>query len=347
MKCDVVIVGDGPAGSVTAYHLRESGLSVVLIDRLGDEQFARYHTICGSAVSSHGTRRIGLREDEVRNHIDRLKIRFPGDRCLDIRSKGYVIDRPALLKRLRYESVQSGVRFMRGSVVSVRETYRGYEVVLKDGTEIESKYVVGADGCYSIVRRQLFRSEPEIMLKVEEWHSPGSADDHVLEFIMSEHASQLYSWIFPYGDHICTGSLPTGKSVGEGSVRGVRTIPLGHVKRICKDNAFLVGDAAGLPNPMTAGGISAAFISAYHAARAIINDHPDRYQKWWNHCLASDRRFLEVHNTISSFSDEELLAFSDRFNHKGIWLNGISSVFHHPKYLRLYIGCLMSLRFGW
>lgn len=347
MDCDVVIIGSGPAGSATAYHLRDSGLNVVLIDRLGEKQFSRYHTICGSAVSSRGTKLLDLRKNEILNDISKLKIEFPGDRCLEIKVKGSVIDRPAVCRRLRSESVAGGVQFIEGSVISVKENDGKYEVILRDGTAIHSHYLVGADGAYSTVRKMIFGSKPKELLKVEELHSPGTTDPNTLEFSMSDHASQLYSWIFPYGDLICTGSLPTGKIPDDSSVKGIRTIPLGHVGRIRSGNALLIGDAAGMPNPMTAGGLSVAFDSAYHAAKSIISGHPESYQKWWDRNLASNARFFEVHDRISSFSDEELLAFAEHFNHKGIWINGISSVIHHPKYTGLYIGCLFSLWYGW
>lgn len=108
------------------------------------------------------------------------------------------------------------------------------------------------------------------------------------------------------GDQICTGSLPTGRSAPADAVRGIRAIPLGDVRNICKKNAFLEGDVAGMPNPMTAGGLSIAFLSAYRAALSIERNKPQSYQKWWNRYRGSDIRFLEVQNTISSFSDEEL-----------------------------------------
>lgn len=347
MNCDVVIVGAGPAGSATAYYLRDSGLDVILIDRLGGAQFTRYHTICGSALSRRGIKRLDLHDNEILNSIDTLKIEFPGDRRIRLKAKGYVISRPNLLYRLRSESVTKGVKFIHGSVTSIQDVGDEYSVALKDGTSFKCKFIVGADGCYSVVRKSLFGSNPQIMLKVEEWHFSGKCDENVLEFVMSSHASQLYSWRFPYGDQICTGSLPAGKSAPEGTIRGIRSIPLGHVGSICKKNTFLVGDAAGLPNPMTAGGLSVAFLSAYRVARAIIKNNPQSYQKWWNHYRGSDIRFLEVHNTISSFSDDELVEFSDRFNHNGLWWNGFSSVIHHSKFFKLYIGCLLSLRYGW
>ena len=346
MDVDVAIVGSGPAGASAAYYLRDSGLSVVVIERLSLERYPRYHSICGSAVSTRGVKHLDLQENEILDNIDTLKIRFPGDRILHLRSKGYVISRPALLNRLHDAALDKGVSFIQSSVQKVESTENGYVLTMFNGSSVFARYVIGADGCYSVVRKDIFGSRPDIILKVEEWHASGKAQDNVLEFIMSDHASQLYTWVFPYGDQICLGPMPE-ESVPEGSVRGARSIPLGHVGKIVDKNCLLVGDAAGLPNPMTAGGLSAAFLSSYHAAQAIIKGHPLDYQNWWDHYRGSDSRFLKVHNTISSFSDEELVRFADHFTHKGLWLNGFISFLHHPKYLWLYFGCLMSLRYGW
>ncbi len=119
MDVDVAIVGSGPAGASAAYYLRDSGLSVVVIERLSLERYPRYHTICGSAVSTRGVKHLDLQENEILNNIDTLKIRFPGDRVLHLKSKGYVIDRPALMHRLYDEALEKGMSFIQSSVQKV------------------------------------------------------------------------------------------------------------------------------------------------------------------------------------------------------------------------------------
>lgn len=347
MDADVVVVGAGPAGSVAAYALRRSGKKTILIDRLGESQFARYHSICGAAVAARSTKHLNLRPEEVLNKVNTLRIRFPGGNRAEMRINGVIIDRPKLLERLRQDAIDGGVQFIRGSVVSVEEDVDKYRITLHDGTAIYTKYLIGADGAHSIVRRDLFGTHPETMLKVEEYHSSAKAEDGVLDFLVSEKKAHFYQWYFPYRDGRCSGAVSGYADKEPDAVKGVRDIPMGWVPEIVKGNAMLIGDAAGLPNPVTAGGLSAAFLSGYNAAHAIIKDRPSVYSTWWKHSRRSDRRFTELHNTLSSYDDECLKEFAKYFTHKGLWINGIISVLHRPKEIGLYVGCLMCLKYGW
>ena len=346
METDVVIIGSGPAGSSAAYRLRDSGLGVVLIERLSDGQFERYHRICGAGVSSHSLKGLDIHQEEILNDVHTLRVRFPGDHSVNLKIKGHIIDRPVLLMRLRREAMEKGVRFIRDSVISIEDN-DGYILKLKNSESIHTRYLVGADGAYSVVRKHLFKTTPQIMLKVEEFHSDLKAEEGILDFFMSERYSHFYQWYFPYKDGRCTGAICGCAEKEENATRGARTIPLGWVPEIVRGNAFLVGDSAGMPNPMTAGGLRTAFLSSEAAVRAILKDNPQSYQKWWEHSKMSDRRFSKAQKAFSEMSDEDLAEFARYFTMKGIWRNGFVSFLHHPKQLWLYLGCLMSYRHGW
>ena len=110
---------------------------------------------------------------------------------------------------------------------------------------------------------------------------------------------------------------------------------------------MLLGDAAGMPNPMTAGGLRTAFESGMKAAEAILKNDPEKYERWWKKSKTADRRFMKAHAALSSMTDDELSEFSRYMVHNGVWVNGIHSVIHHPRMSWLYIGCLQSLKHGW
>ena len=62
------------------------------------------------------------------------------------------------------------------SVISIEEN-DGYILKLKNSESIHTRYLIGADGAYSLVRKQLFKTTPQIMLKVEEFHSDLKAEE--------------------------------------------------------------------------------------------------------------------------------------------------------------------------
>lgn len=347
METDVVIVGGGPAGASAAYFLCNRGFKVILVERLGNESFDRYHSICGAGVSHIAVKDLNLREEEILNRVDTLRIRWPGGTQCNLKVRGYILDRPKLFMRLRKEAEERGLVIIKSSVVGVSQENGICTVILSTGAEIRSKYVIGADGAYSVVRKRIFSTTPGLMLKVVEYHSSAETADGVFDFVISEKYNHFYQWYFPYRDGRCAGAI-NGYAEDEAySEKGVRTIPLGWVPELVKGNVFLIGDAGGLPNPLTAGGLRTAIASARYVTEAISKNRPTLYQKRWERSRMSDRRFSEVQHVFRSYSDEDYRAFSKHMVHKGLWINGIHSVLCCPRKTWLYIGCLMSLRYGW
>ncbi|MCQ2071357.1 MAG: NAD(P)/FAD-dependent oxidoreductase, partial [archaeon] len=274
---DVVIVGSGPSGASAAYFLAGKGMKVALVERMG-RNFTRYHTICGAGVSAKGTRSLDLREDEILNEVGILRIRWPGGRVLDMKIDGYVLDRPLLLERLRRES---GAELVEGTVTGVVQDGDVCTVTLNDGRTLSTRYVIGADGAHSVVRRSVFGTVPAHMVQVEEYHSDEKATEGVFDFVVSQKYEESYQWYFPAGEGRSTGSKLGCAEPEPTGVKGVRTIPIGWVPEIIKGNVFLIGDAAGMPNPMTYGGLRIAFETAEPRVKAICSGDPAGYARWW------------------------------------------------------------------
>ena len=347
MECDVVVVGGGPAGSSAAYHLCGKGLSVVLIERLGPESFDRYHSICGAGVSRSVLKDFNIRKEEILNDIDTLRMKWPGGNAINMKIDGCVIDRPKFLGRLREESVSKGLTVIKGTVDHIIMMGELVNVMMKDLSIIRTRYVIGADGAHSIVRKCCFGTVPKIMLPVEEWHSSKEAEPNVFSFEISHDYDGYYRWVFPYAGGRCTGSIKGCAVPEEEGTRGIRVIPMGWIEEFVKKNVMLIGDAAGFPNPMTAGGLRTALLSGRAAAEAVLAGDPSKYDSWWRKSRMSDRRFMKVHEFIASSSDEELSEFSRHMTHKGLWTNGVHSVICQPGKAWAYIGCLQALKFGW
>jgi len=116
--------------------------------------------------------------------------------------------------------------------------------------------------------------------------------------IDSERFSNGYAWVFPKSSH--TANIGLG---GKGNLKDsfdyfmekvVRkefgnyeliknisgAIPSGGAKmKLFKDNAFLVGDAGALADPVFDGGIRNAMVSGKIAARSILENKPHLYEK--------------------------------------------------------------------
>lgn len=346
MVGSVIVAGSGPAGLSAALYLSEKGADVTVIDRFSDAGYSRYHAVCGAGISAGAFRELEYIEpSEVRNDIRSTELVFPGGVTVTMKVDGYVLDRVAFLKGLKARCESNGCRFVTDEIVRVSREGDGFTVRTRKG-EYRSEFIIGCDGAHSAVRRDLFGSRPE-MIPVDEFVVKGRTE-LVYRIILGERYAGLYEWSFPAGDDVSIGS---GKGVlhpDECISRGARHIPIGGVPKISDGNAFICGDAAGMANPVSGGGIRAALVSAQKAAEEIVSGRKGSYQKWWNGSILSNPRFMGFHRTLCEWTDEDLAKASKHFkNGRNVYLWGFIAGLLHPKYIPMYIGCLMTFRHTW
>ena len=345
MDCDAVVVGSGPSGSACTYFLASQGLKVISIDRLSDERFERYHSICGECISARGSAVIGLLPEEKRNEISEFRIDWPSGEATSIKVNGYIMDRVKVLARLRRESESLGAVFVKGSVTDVSHSDSGFITTLRNGDSFASRFIVGADGAFSIVRKRLFGSEPERIIPVTMRiiDSPSELPHSIRFRLMGE--DRFYRWEFPYGNGRSVGAVKGALEDGEGKP-SARCIPIGWVDTFAKNGAYLIGDAGGFTNPVSFGGLRIAFESAKHAADAIVRNDEKSYVRWWKSSRLSDRRFMKMSKEFAGYSMDDYRDFA-KYLSKGYYRGGVKSVILNPRRAWLYYGCVMAINHGW
>jgi geranylgeranyl reductase family protein len=288
---DAIVIGAGPAGSVCAYHLARAGASVLLLDRA---RFPRDKP-CGGGLTGRALRQLPFSVDPVvEDVVDRFEFRLRYGRRVIKRSSGELVrmtQRRRLDAYLAERAQAAGAEFRDAARVTGVEQ-DGAVTVTVGRERLRAAAVVGADGVNGVTSRSLDLRGRYVFGVALEGNVPYPAVPEeryrgraVLELGI---VSGGYGWVFAKGDHVNVGvggwevegprlrTLLDGLCVEHGikpelveSLRGFRLPLRGPGDPAADGRALLVGDAAGLVDPISGDGMYEAFVSAGLASRSV------------------------------------------------------------------------------
>jgi digeranylgeranylglycerophospholipid reductase len=313
------VVGAGPAGSTAARFLSEMGYKVVLIDR---KEVVGIPKQCAEGLFAACLPEFAIAEgDFIAGKVHYLEVVFPNRTSYRVRGDVLMLDRPRFDQHLLGLAERSGAEVALGQKVERIDPESG-EVRLRGGETIRAEAIVGADGPASRVARSMGTINRLVPAAQVEMTWP--QDDAIYAIIDRDLPHKPYScWIFPKNEAGtanvgCFGSVPTlerfiSKYGLEGEVveKTGGAIPLGVAARLQKGRAVLIGDAGGLTNPFTGGGLYPAARSARIAADSIDRflrgetkriEYESRTRKDF---VASDLH-IKARDALASLSNEEL-----------------------------------------
>jgi geranylgeranyl reductase family protein len=292
-RYDVIVVGAGPAGSTCAYSLASAGASVLLLDRA---RFPRDKP-CGGGVTGRAARLLPFSlAPVVEDTVTTVRMRLRYGSWFE-RGEGAPL--VLMTQRLRLDTylveqaVDAGAELRDGlKVDSVRTDERGVEVTA-GGERLSGAAVVGADGVNGVCARSLGLGGNQAVGVALEGNVPydrlgeGYRGRAVLELGLVPGG---YGWVFPKGDHANVGiggwereapglrghlhALCAAHGVEADDLEGVRgyRLPLRSPRStLARGRAAVIGDAAGLVDPVSGDGMFEAFLSAKLAAEAALD----------------------------------------------------------------------------
>jgi digeranylgeranylglycerophospholipid reductase len=348
---DVVIVGGGLSGLSTGIHLllRRPNLDVLIIERLSGSSYGRYHRMCGEALSDAALREMSPIQLLGRRHrILFAEEHWPDGTVIKARAKGYIIDRPELLRSMQDRFRAAGGTIRNEALKDVTPVADGYILNTEDGA-ISCSWLVGADGAFSRVRKQLFHERPRSMIAVKQYLLPRKmeADDTIVFHYHSRYQGG-YRWEFPCGESTNMG-FPKGSEVVTDEVEeeNGRYIPIGALHEVVSGRACLVGDAAGMVNPVSFGGIRIALLSGRKAAEALSIGNLQRYQVWWGRSPYSNENFYQCYLQGRDWSDEDMADFISSFRRGYGLMSFIRAFFAKPEQRKMVMAYFRSFKYGW
>jgi len=305
MKYDAVVVGSGPAGSVTARFAAESGAKVLIIERRSE---VGVPVLCGEGISKNVDNYKVLEGRRwIANNMDGARIFSPDGTKVTLAAEmagnetGYVLYRDIFDQELARGAVRAGADLMLNTraVDLIKENGKIKGVKAKhfdEEIDIQADVVVGADGVESKVGRwggMNTTLKPKDLETCAQYTLTGiDIDRAYCDFYLGKKiAPGGYVWVFPKGNDVANvgigilASLSTPGLATKLLDKFISSHPelkkgepvrfLAGAVSVCepyesvRDNLLLVGDAARQVDPITGGGLMASIEAGKIAGETI------------------------------------------------------------------------------
>lgn len=292
MKYDVVVVGAGPAGSVTARFAAETGAKVLIIER---RQEIGVPVLCGEGIS----RKIdewGMLEGKrwIASNMEGARIFSPDGTMVKLSAEmagnetGYVIYRDIFDQELARQAAKSGAKILMSTNATglLKENNKIIGVKANqydDEIEIEADIIVGTDGIESKIGQWAgidTRLDPKDLETCCQYTLTNiDCKDAFCDFYLGNKiAPGGYIWVFPKGKDTANVGIGVLGCLSEAGMpkklldefiannpnlkngNPIRflagAVPVANPVDTVRDNFILVGDSARQVDPITGGGLT-------------------------------------------------------------------------------------------
>ena len=293
LKTDVLVIGGGPAGSMTAKWAAKKGARVLLIEK---RQEIGSPVRCGEGISKAWLHDVGISPGRWINlEVEGARIFSPTEKVFEINEKhagnevGYVVERDEFDKQLAIDAANAGVeiKLKTAAVAVLKEHGRVVGAKVKEfgqTYEVRAPITVAADGFESQVGRwaglptNIATRDMDTCLQYRMTNV--DSDVRYCDFYLGKCAPGGYVWVFPKADGLANVGIGVqvsqvqnpadprtllDKWIAEhpGYAKGKKIDMVGGgvsisppLKQTVTDGLMLVGDAARMIDPLTGGGIA-------------------------------------------------------------------------------------------
>ncbi len=268
-KFEVVVVGAGSAGCLTAKTIAEAGFEVYLMDRKKEESIGE--KVCGDAIGKHHFDTLGLEYpagEELERRILGIRVYSPDMKnIVDVKGEGlhgFIVNRRLFGQRLLSRAIEAGATFQE-STQAIEPIIENHFVtgVLARNAETGYKFsvlgqvVVDASGFSAVLQKKLPHeigvdsdsSKEDVVICYREIREVKKqiADPNYCEIYLNQKFSPGgYSWIFPEGGTKINVGLGVSMSQGFPNPRNqlyCNVLPMS----LFKDSKILSGGGGHVP----------------------------------------------------------------------------------------------------
>lgn len=329
INTEILIVGGGPAGASTGICLMQGNFNCTIVDK---DYFPR-EKLCGGLITEVGINELRSMGVTIDNEIfyRPSKIRF-FDRNIKIfeyeSGANYSVVERFKFDALLIDKFKSlGGKTILGERVNSINKEEKY-VVTQSGMKITYKYLIGADGANSTVRKVLNKKRIKLAFCCEVTATKEEFEDFPTDGInvIFNKIKIGFAWVFERNNESTVGVggiVDDNKEIVKHlsqiyrkakNIKGA-FVPYGELPSIrASENIFLIGDAGGYVDPILGEGISYALLSGKKILN-VLNDvnKKKRYGK----------EFSDLKKMVKCGNVFQYIFFSKRINK--IFLNGIKN----------------------
>jgi geranylgeranyl reductase family protein len=311
MPPDIAIIGAGPSGAWTAYLLARAGARVTIFDPshprekpCGGGVTERAMQIVAPALAAQAFPSVPIRSarfvDTGQDAPAILSSVESRSATVPLSTGALVVaSRAAFDGALLAAACRAGATLTPARVRRIDGRAPAFHLETADGGRHAASQLVGADGANSLVRRTLGRAFRREQLSIATgFFAHGHTSDQVVIELTTNPPG--YLWSFPRPDHLAIGICAQADAgAGAGSLRArarewigraglsytrlepyswpIPSLSAGDFAslEVAGEGWYLVGDAAGLVDPITREGIYFSLVSAQLVAAAILDRPAD------------------------------------------------------------------------
>ncbi len=290
---DVIVVGAGPAGATSARVCAQHNLKTLLIDK---EKIPRDKP-CGGCVASAAANVLDFQipDQLIERKCRKISIMYEKVRYTAQLEEPFVfmVNRKNFDAFLTDKAVEEGARLHDEEQCVFVKAEKNHVMVKTDKHNYTTGIVIGADGVYSIVLKNLHggfdRDEIHLGLTAEIPLPDKEIERRFKDLVTIYYGFESigYAWLFPKSGYVSAGigitearsKTPVKHLMDFLKIKSLDTnvrirgyfIPVSHFKRpVYGNRIMLVGDAAGFVDGFNGEGIRYAILSGRAAAETAI-----------------------------------------------------------------------------
>jgi len=363
MKCDVLIIGAGPAGLSSALMLSKKGFSTIILEKnktVGPE-YTKFDITEGYKIKKI-LEEIGVQPQKISQQSEWFSPNY--SYVLDSRIEDFYFKRGPqedsleniLLKKLYEKNVNV---FYKSIIDSIKQEEKKINTVRVNTTRekitINPKYIISADGSDSELRKRL-KIETKIFVKLEGFGTViETKKDDMIPFAKIYFDEKLAPGGYVYSgsvrkqaffciviDNIFSKKISFGENLKKILKKNINTdfkvknyfsgIGISGISKPRFENVLFIGGAALLLDPFLGYGLNYAIESAYTTVQAIAKNKIEIYTDYAKKIQSEFKKIYFVRkiwrNANNKFFDKLIEAFNGKIDRENKKINKVLELFY-------------------